>query len=284
MVRRMLRSSGMGRRARQAAAWVACAGLLAGSAVTLARPDEAAAPTFAAAERPEIMIYAAASLRDALQWIAPACGEHAEVKVVFNFASSSELAAQILAADKADLFISADEAWMDKVADKGLVDTASRRALLSNRLVVIAPLEGGLGRMTAAADLAGPSVRRLSLANPESVPAGKYARAWLEKMGQWGAVKGKVVPALDVRAALAAVESGAVEAGVVYRTDAAISKKVRVLYEVPEGDGPAISYPVAAMSGRPQHDAARRLLDCLEGAEARAKFESFGFLVPVPAR
>ncbi len=257
--------------------WVACIGLASALAAGFATGS-------APAERPEVMVYAAASLRDALQAIAPSCGAMAEEKVVFNFAASSELASQIMAADKADLFISADEGWMDKVAEKGQVDAASRRALLSNRLVVIAPLEGGLIKMTAVSDLAGPAVRRLSLANPESVPAGKYARDWLEKMGQWGAIKEKVVPALDVRAALAAVESEAVDAGVVYRTDAAISKKVRVLYEVPEGDGPAISYPAAALSGRPQHDAARRLLDCLAGAEATAMFKRFGFLVPARPR
>jgi molybdate transport system substrate-binding protein len=269
------------------AAWAAGIGLTVGQTAPIgdapAAPATAAAPA-APVERPEIMIYAAISLRDALHAIAPVCGEKAQVKVVFNFAASNELASQIMAADKADLFLSADEGWMDKLAEKGQIDTPSRRPLLSNRLVVIAPLEGGLDKMTGPADLAGPSVRRLSLANPESVPAGKYARAWLEKMGQWGAIKDKVVPALDVRAVLAAVEAGAVEAGVVYRTDAAISRKVRILYEVPEGDGPKISYPAAALTGRPQHDAARRLLDCLSGAEATAIFKSFGFLVAAPAR
>jgi len=182
---------------------------------------------------------------------------------------------------EADVFFSADEPLMDKVAGEGLVDAASRRSLLSNRLVVIVPLDSHL-KVTGPADLAGPAVQKIALADPNAVPAGKYARAWLEKAHQWEAIRERVVPAVDVRAALAAVEAGGVEAGVVYSTDAAISKKVRVAYEVPESDAPLISYPVAAIKGRPQQDAARRVVDCLAGDEAGKTFESFGFIVRHP--
>jgi molybdate transport system substrate-binding protein len=232
----------------------------------------------AASPPAEINFYAAASLRTALERLAPECGKAAGVRIVFNFGASSDLARQIEAAGKADIFFSADEEWMDRISRAGLVDEGSRRSLLSNRLVVVGrrpdpPL------FRSPRDLAGGGVGRLSLANPEAVPAGKYAKAWLEKIGLWEAVKGRVVPAVDARAALAVVESGAAEAGVVYRTDAALSRKVDVLYEVPEGEGPVISYAVAAMRDRPERERARKVVDCLAAPEARKTFESLGFIV-----
>jgi molybdate transport system substrate-binding protein len=157
------------------------------------------------------------------------------------------------------------------------VDAASRRSLLSNRLVVVAPADSDL-TIASAADLVA-KVKRLSLAHPDAVPAGKYAKAWLVKAGVWEQAKGKVVPAPDVRAALAAVEAGATQAGIVYRTDAAIAKRAKVVYIVPESEGPRISYPVAALGDRPHTAAARRVVDCFAGSDARAVFERFGFLV-----
>jgi molybdate transport system substrate-binding protein len=227
---------------------------------------------------PEIMLYAAASLRESLQDLAPSCDKQAGAQLVFNFGPSSDLARQIEAAEKADLFFSADEALMDRLSQAGLVEAGTRRTVLSNRLVVIAPLDSTLV-IHSAADLAGETLRRLSLANPESVPAGKYARAWLEKTGVWEALKNRVVPGVDVRAALSAVESGVVEAGIVYATDAAITKKVRVLYEVPAGEAPAISYPLAILRNRRQKSIAAKVEDCLTGAEALEVFRSRGFIV-----
>src|SRR5713101_8651997 len=177
---------------------------------------------------PEINFYAAASLRDVLQQLAPVCEEAAGAHLVFNFGASNDLARQIEAGNKADVFFSADEAWMDQVAQAGLVDAESRHSLLSNRLVVVGLKDTPLN-VRSARDLVGPNVRRISLANPEAVPAGKYAKAWLEKSGLWDGIRDRVLPGLDVRAALAAVEAGGAEAGVVYRTDAAMSKRVRVV-------------------------------------------------------
>jgi len=227
---------------------------------------------------PEIMLYAAASLRESLQDLAPTCGKQAGAQLVFNFGPSNDLVRQIEAAEKADLFFSADEALMDRLSKAGLLETGTRRTVLSNRLVVIAPLDSTLV-IHSPADLAGKAVRRLSLANPEAVPAGKYARAWLEKTGQWEALKERVVPGVDVRAALSAVESGVVEAGVVYATDAAITKKVRVLYEVPASEAPAISYPLAVLRSRPQQSLAAKVEDCLTGPEALKVYQSRGFIV-----
>jgi len=254
-----------------------------GLVVLVTSVESGSAAPNAAAEPSEVMVYAAASLRDVLLSLAQTCEGLANVRLIFNFGASNDLARQIMAANKADLFFSADETWMDKVSEEGLLDVASRRSLLSNRLVVVVPLDS-LATLSGPAALAGPAVKRICLADPGAVPAGKYARAWLEKTGQWKAVKERIVPALDVRAVLAAVESGAVEAGVVYRTDAAISKKVRIVYEVPEGDGPRISYAIAVLKDRPHYETARRALDCLTGEQALRTFETYGFLIPGRSR
>jgi molybdate transport system substrate-binding protein len=259
--------------ARFAARFVLASLAFPGRLVTIAAPD----PGAARAPAREVTVYAAASLRDALQEIAPACEDAAGGRFVFNFGGSNDLARQIVAANKADVFFSADESWMDHVASEGLVDPASRRTLLSNRLVVVIP-EGSTRAIASPAALA--AVRRLALANPDAVPAGRYAKAWLEKAGVWTKVSDRVVSFPDVRATLAAVESGVVDAGVVYRTDARIAHHARVVLEVPEEDGPHIAYVVAALQGRPSIEAARRAIDCFAGPGARAVFERLGFVVP----
>src|SRR5262245_7282068 len=218
------------------------------AAVTLLMISTMAFPGWCSGGEPrpvEVNLYAAASLRDVLQDLSPPCESALGVRVVFNMGASNDLARQIMAASGADIFFSADEAWMDKVAQAGLIDSASRRALLSNRLVVVGRADATLA-IARAEDLRSAGVRRIALANPEAVPAGKYARAWLVKAGVWESIRDRIAPSLDVRAALAAVESGAVDVGVVYRTDAEISKKVRVLYEVPEDQGPRVVYVIAA--------------------------------------
>jgi len=227
---------------------------------------------------PEITVYAAASLRDVLQETAPACETAARVHIVFNFGASNDLTRQIEAGNKADIFISADESWMDRIAGRGLVDDQSRHNLLSNRLVVVGAAQVAY-TIGSAADLARSPAKWISLANPEAVPAGKYAKAWLEHEGQWEAVRPRVLPGLDVRAALAAVESGAAELGIVYATDAAISKNTRVLFTVPEKDGPRIRYPIAAMKMRPRLKQARNVVSWLSGPEAAKVFRRFGFIL-----
>lgn len=252
---------------------------LAAGAAAAAALCAASAPA-ATGSPVEIAVYAAASLKDALDAIAPVCEGRTGTRTVFNFGASNDLARQIVAADKADVFLSADEGWMDKVAEAGLLDTESRRSLLSNRLVVVVPSGSALS-IGSGADLAA-AVKRLSLADPDAVPAGKYAKAWLERLGLWDKVRERVVPAVDVRAALAAVEAGAADAGVVYRSDAASAKKVRIAWTVPELEGPKISYPIAAMKNSAQHALARRVVDCYEGKEARDRFERYGFVVLDP--
>lgn len=230
---------------------------------------------------PELTLYAAASLRDALQELAPRCEQRCGARLVLNFGSSGDLARQIVAANQADLFFSADEAELERVAQAGLVESATRRALLSNQLVVIEPADStpSLFREPFTPEQLA-RVELLSLAHPDSVPAGKYARAWLESRGVWERVAARVLPGVDVRAALAAVESGGARAGIVYRTDAARSKRVRVVFAVPLGEGPAISYPLAVLAGRPQVAWARELHAFLASDEALDVFARHGFVVP----
>jgi molybdate transport system substrate-binding protein len=237
-------------------------------------PEPAAPPV-------ELAVYAASSLRDVLTELAPAVERATGTRLVFNIGASNDLARQIVAANKADLFFSADEGSMDHVAAAGLVDAGSRRSPLANRLVVVIPADSPL-QISAASHLASPAIRRLALGNPEAVPAGRYAKAWLESQGVWNGVAERVVPMLDVRAALAAVESGAAEAGVVYRTDAALSRRARVTYVVPEGEGPRVSYALAALQPRPHLEAARAVAAWLCGPEAAAVFERLGFVVRDP--
>jgi molybdate transport system substrate-binding protein len=228
--------------------------------------------------KPEIVIDAAASLREALGEVAPHCEKATSARILLNLGASSDLARQIEAAEKADLFFSADESSVDRLSKLGLVEAGTRRSILSNRLVVVGPADSPLA-VKSAQDLAGESVRHLSLANPESVPAGKYAKAWLQTAGVWDRVKDRVVPGVDVRAALAVVSAGAAEAGIVYATDASVEPKVRVLLAAPAEEAPPISYPLVVLRNRPFPDVARRVADCLAGEEALAIYTHRGFIV-----
>ncbi len=226
----------------------------------------------------ELNIFAAASLSDALKEIAQKYEPESGDKLHFNLAASSALARQIKEGAPADLFFSADEAKMDDLAKAGLIVPASRHTLLSNSLVIVVATEGG-AKITAPTDLGTDSVRHLALAEPQTVPAGIYAKAYLQKLGLWGKVTAKVVPTENVRACLAAVESGNVDAGFVYKTDALISKKVRVAYEVAAADGPKIAYPLAVVGSSKNAEAATRFATYLASPAARAVFEKYGFIV-----
>jgi molybdate transport system substrate-binding protein len=227
----------------------------------------------------EVLVFAAVSLTDALEEIAAGYEKASGDKVLLNLAASSVLARQIEDGAPADLFISADEARMDQLEKLDRVLAGTRKSILSNTLVIVVAAGTTTLKISSPRDLAGPKVQALALAEPQSVPAGIYAREYLQAKGLWNAVAGKVIPTENVRAALAAVESGNVEAGIVYRTDAGISKKVRIAYEVPRAEGPKISYPFAVIRGTRQPEAARKLLAYLESPAALEIFRKYGFLV-----
>ncbi len=149
--------------------------------------------------------------------------------------------------------------------------------------MIIVAAKGGTA-IHVPADLAKPIVKRLALGDPKAVPIGVYAKQYLEQLGLWQAVEGKVVATENVRAALAVVESGDAEASIVYRTDALISKKVKVVFEVPPAEGPRISYPMAVVKQTKQPEAANRLLNYLASDEAGRIFEKYGFLVPAHSK
>lgn len=223
-----------------------------------------------------VTVFAAASLADSLKEIAAFYERESGDKIVFNFGASSLLERQIEEGAPADIFFSADEAKLNALQRRGLILPETRRSRLSNLLVIVVAADSRLA-IHSGADLAGASVRRVALADPKAVPAGIYAKAYLQKLGVWTAVEPKVVPTENVRAALATVESGDVEAGIVYKTDAAISKKVKVAYAVPASESPDISYPMAEMKGAREPRAARKFLDYLESSDAGRIFEKFGF-------
>ena len=225
----------------------------------------------------DIFVFAAASLTDALKEIAPAYESESGDKLIFNFAGSNALARQIKEGAPADVFFSADEIQMDNLDKAGLIDSATRKDLLSNTLVIVVP-EDGPSELTPAA-LGDPALKRLALADPKSVPAGVYAREYLTKLGIWNAVEPKVVPTENVRGALSAVESGNVEAGIVYKTDAAISKSVKIAYEVAPAEGPRIIYPVAVVKDSRNSGASRKFVEYLKSEPALAVFRKFGFII-----
>ena len=226
----------------------------------------------------EVMVFAAASLTEALAEIGGLYEQQRpEIDVVFNFAATNALARQIQEGAPADVFFSADEAKMDGLEKKGLLRPGTRRSLLSNALVIVVHRDSRLN-LFGAADLAGAKVGSIALAEPQTVPAGIYAKEYLKAQGLWSKVIDKVIPTENVRAALAAVESGNVDAGIVYNTDAAISMSVRVAYAVPAADGPRISYPVAVLQESRRGAAAQQFVQFLESEAVLAVFRRYGFL------
>lgn len=227
-----------------------------------------------ATDEPSILVFAAASTKDALEEIGRAYRARAGVEVRFSWGGSGDLARQIAAGAPADVFVSADAAKMDDLAKAGRVVLGTRRDLLSNRIVVVVP-RGATKRPSSAQDLG--SLSKVAVADPKSAPAGLYAREWLGHEGVLASVEPRLVPTLDVRAALSAVESGAVDAGIVYRTDARASTGVEIAFE-PSWQ-PKVTYPVAVVA-RPASKSealARAFVDALAGPEARAAFERHGF-------
>ena len=226
----------------------------------------------------EVTLFAAASLTDSLKEIAGTYEKQSGDKILFNLGASSLLARQIEEGAPADIFFSADEAKMDGLEKKGLILKETRKSRLSNSLVIVVAAERGVA-LESPTDLATDKVKRLALAEPKTVPAGIYAKAYLQKQKLWSAVERKVVPTENVRGALAAVEAGNVEAGIVYKTDAAISKGVKIAYAVPAEDSPAISYAMAVVKGAKQPVAANRFLRYLDSEDAATVFEKYGFII-----
>ncbi|MBC7159257.1 MAG: molybdate ABC transporter substrate-binding protein [Porphyrobacter sp.] len=206
------------------------------------------------------VVLAAASLHEALTEVAGAWAAKGHQRPRLSFAASSVLARQIEGGAPADLFVSADAEWMDRLDRAGLLRPGSRADLLGNQLVLIAPASAAPAAPAAGvrppAGLAALSARLVAMGDPEAVPAGRYARAALEHLGLWTAVAPRVVPAENVRAALALVERGEVPLGIVYATDARASPRVVVIHRFAPASHPPIRYPVAILAAARHPDAA----------------------------
>lgn len=223
----------------------------------------------------DITVLAAASLTNALSDIAKQYETKTGIKIKTSFASSSVLAKQIENGISADIFISADSQWMDYLYDKGKIDNTSRRDLLANNLVLITPKgQGFKAQLTKGGQLANSFEGKLCTGETETVPVGKYAKEALEKLGLWNDIKSRIVGTEDVRSALAFVERGECNAGIVYGTDAQISNKVETIAIFPNDSYSPIIYPMALVS---QSKQAKSFLTYLNETEAWAVFNKYGF-------
>lgn len=261
--------AGMGRRE-----WLAL--LAAGTLASCApRPPAAASPT---------TLFAAASLREVVEAAVADHGRRTGRTVRASYAGSAQLARQIALGAPADLFLSADEAWMDWLEDRGLIDASARRRIASNSLVLIAPISASGSPMvlTPEAVAARLGDGRLAMAEP-SVPAGRYGQEALTNLNLWPGVKDRLAPVDNVRAALALVARGEAPLGLVYATDARAQPRVRVVASIPASSHAPIIYSAAPV--RRRDDAgdprpARDFLDDLSGAEGQALFRRHGFAPP----
>jgi molybdate transport system substrate-binding protein len=228
-----------------------------------------------------VTVFAAASLTNALSDIGKLFVEKKMGGFTASYLSSSTLAKQIENGAGANVFISADEKWMDYLAKEKLIDPSTRFNLLGNRLVLIAPADSKLVEVNISHnfDLAGLLAGgKLAMGDPAHVPAGIYGREALETLGVWQSVRSSVARESDVRAALTLVARGEASLGVVYATDAAFTKKVKVVGTFPEESHPPIVYPAALVAGN-ETPVARSFLEFLKTPQAKAVFEKYGFSV-----
>lgn len=225
----------------------------------------------------DVTFFAAASLSNALPEIATAYKQETGKTVTFSFAASSVLARQIEASPGADIFMSADADWMDYLDSRGLINHATRKTLLGTHLVLIAPASSTVSlKIVPYFDLAGAlKGGRLAIADPDSVPAGKYAKSSLTSLGVWNTVVDHTANAESVRVALAYVARGEAPLGIVYTTDALVEPKVKIIDTFPDKTHAPIVYPAALT--KDAKPGAKEFLDFLSGKEARAVFVKYGF-------
>jgi len=232
----------------------------------------------------EVVVFAAASLKNALDAVDAAWQAESGKQAKASYAASSALAKQIEEGAPADVFISADLDWMKYLSDKKLTNTDTEVKLLGNRIVLVAPKDAAVSAEIAPnfdlAKLLGEG--RLAMGDVKAVPAGKYGKAALEKLGVWPSVEGKIAQAENVRAALKLVSTGEAPLGIVYQTDATAEPGVKIVGTFPEDTHPPIVYPVAVTAGSKNADAAA-YVKYLQSAKAKELFEAQGFTMLAPA-
>jgi molybdate transport system substrate-binding protein len=241
-------------------------------------PAALAADSNKDSNKPEILVFAAASLTNVLGELSAAWTATSGVRVKNSFAASSVLARQIEAGVKADLFVSADQEWMDYLQSRNFVDKPTRRNLVGNRLALIAPVDSRIQlKIAPGFDLAGTlGKQRLATGDPDTVPVGRYARSALISLGIWDEIQDRLVRADNVRSAMTFVALGEVPLGIVYATDAQMDSKVRIVDMFPGNTHPPIAYPGAAIKGA--RGDAREFLEFLASPKARDIWVKYGFL------
>ncbi len=227
----------------------------------------------------EVNVSAAVSMKDALEEIQQQYQKkNPNVKLVFNLGASGSLQKQIEQGAPADIFISAAPKQMDELQGKGLLQQQTRKNLLENKLVLIVPQNSQL-TIKSFEELAEPAIKRLAVGEPQVVPAGQYAQQVLKKMNLWEKLEERMVLAKDVRTVLTYVESGNADAGIVYKTDAAVSTKIKIIATAAEGSHQPIIYPVAILANAKQPKEAEAFLQYLLSLDAAKVFEKYGFAV-----
>ena len=230
-----------------------------------------------AAEPVTLTVLAAASLTDVMGEIETAYEtSHPNVDLVFSFASSGDLQAQIENGAPADVFISAAAKQMNALNEEGLMNSDSIIDLLQNKVVLIVPADSTIG-LASFEDVLSDEVTMIGLGEPESVPAGKYAQQIFETLGIWEDVQARANLGTDVRTVLSWVEAGEVSCGVVYATDAFTTDLVTIVAEAPEGSCDDVIYPAGIVAASANADASAEFIAYLQGADAAASFESYGF-------
>jgi molybdate transport system substrate-binding protein len=235
-------------------------------------------------QTPQLMVFAAASLHNVLLEVGSRFEQEHGIHVNYNFAGSNVLAQELIATPRADLFLSANKAWMQRLGQAGRIVPGSSQLVMGNRLVVIvnknSRLQGDIQELFCE-----PEFEHLSIGNPQAVPAGIYARQWLQKLScdsgsAWDVVASRVAPGPDARAALGLVEFDQDIPGIVYATDAARSDKVRVIYQVSGKNAPDIAYHAALVENKSSHQQTRLFLQFLSGEQVTEVLQSYGFSVP----
>lgn len=247
----------------------------AGAAMLLAAPVRA---------EDRLVVFAAASMKNALDAVNAACAAKVGKSATISYGGSSALAKQIEQGAPADIFLSADLDWMNYISERDLTDKDSQAQLLGNSIVLVAPADSTAAiEIEPGFDLAGlVGDGRLAMANVDAVPAGKYGKAALEKLGIWPAVAGKIAQAENVRAALALVSTGEAPLGIVYKTDAIADPGVRIVAAFPDDTHAPIIYPVALIAESGANQAAAAFLKCLHTQKAKGLFEQQGFSFVAP--
>lgn len=242
--------------------------------------SQPAVPKAAEAPKPvELNISAAVSLKDALTEIQTNYLKKApNVKLIYNLGASGSLQKQIEQGAPADIFISAAPKQMNELEAKSLVNKTTRKNLVENKLVLIVPKDSKLS-LNQYEDLQKVEVKQISIGETKVVPAGQYAEQVLKKIGVWDKIQSKIVFAKDVRTVLTYVETGNVDAGIVYKTDAASSRKIKITATAPEGSHEPIIYPVAVLAASKNQKAAEDFMAYMAGPEGKTVFEKYGFVM-----